>query len=166
VTRLLGVDLGERRIGIAVGDTDAGIATPLTTLRRGASPLADATLIGALAEENHADAIVVGLPLHANGDEGVQAVATRTWLDAVAPSLTIPVLLRDERLSSHVAEQRIGPMKRGRSGGPPSRAQRDAYRARVDREAAAVILQDELDARRRLATSPSNTDDRTMETNR
>jgi hypothetical protein len=49
--------------------------------------------------------------------------------------------------ASHLAEQRLGPMKRGRSGGPPSRTQRDAYRARVDREAAAIILQDELDAR-------------------
>ena len=46
-----------------------------------------------------------------------------------------------------MAEGRVGPMKRGRSGGPPSRSQRDAHRARVDREAAAVILPDELDAR-------------------
>jgi RNase H-fold protein (predicted Holliday junction resolvase) len=56
--------------------------------------------------------------------------------------------MRDERLSSFVAEQRLGRMSRGRSGGPPSRTQRNAHRARIDREAAAVILQDELDARR------------------
>jgi RNase H-fold protein (predicted Holliday junction resolvase) len=55
--------------------------------------------------------------------------------------------MRDERLTSHLAEQRLGPMKRGRSGGPPTRAQREAYRARVDREAAAIILQDEIEAR-------------------
>jgi len=60
--------------------------------------------------------------------------------------------MRDERLSSHVAESRIGPMPRGRSGGPPSRTQRDRYRERVDREAAAIILQDELDARRTRVT--------------
>ena len=54
---------------------------------------------------------------------------------------------RDERLTSHLAEQRLGPMPRGRSGGPPTAHQRAAYRARVDREAAAIILQDELDAR-------------------
>jgi len=59
----------------------------------------------------------------------------------------LPVSLRDERLTSHLAEQRLGPMKRGRSGGPPTPAQRETYRARVDREAAAIILQDELDAR-------------------
>jgi RNase H-fold protein (predicted Holliday junction resolvase) len=59
------------------------------------------------------------------------------------------VLLRDERLSSDRAAQQIGPMKRGRSGGPPTPAQRRAYRERLDREAAAIILRDELDARTR-----------------
>jgi len=73
--------------------------------------------------------------------------------------LGLPVFLRDERLTSHVAESRLGPMPRGRSGGPPSRTQRDRYRERVDREAAAIILQDELDARRsgdqRAGSEPS-----------
>jgi RNase H-fold protein (predicted Holliday junction resolvase) len=92
---------------------------------------------------------VVGLPLEASGAEGTQSALTRAWADAVAARLTVPLTFRDERLSSHVAEGRLGPMKRGRSGGPPSKTQRDAYRARVDREAAAVILQDELDARAR-----------------
>ena len=68
--------------------------------------------------------------------------------------LGLPVALRDERLTSHLAETRLGPMKRGRSGGPPSKTQRDAYRARVDREAAAIILQDELDARASLRPEP------------
>jgi len=65
----------------------------------------------------------------------------------VAVSVGLPVAFRDERLTSHLAETRLGPMKRGRSGGPPSKTQRDAYKARVDREAAAIILQDELDTR-------------------
>jgi RNase H-fold protein (predicted Holliday junction resolvase) len=65
--------------------------------------------------------------------------------------------MRDERLTSHLAEQRLGPMTRGRSGGPPTRAQRDAYRARVDREAAAIILQDEIEARAAVQyASPAN----------
>ena len=72
----------------------------------------------------------------------------------MAERLALPVGLRDERLTSHVAEGRLGPMKRGRSGGPPSKTQRDAYRARVDREAAAIILQDELDAGRAGARRP------------
>jgi RNase H-fold protein (predicted Holliday junction resolvase) len=59
----------------------------------------------------------------------------------------LPLALRDERLTSHVAETRVGPMPHGRSGGPPTAAQRERHRARIDRVAAAVILQDELDAR-------------------
>ena len=93
------------------------------------------------------DALIVGLPLEASGDEGTMAVLTRAWGDAIRERLDLPLSFRDERLSSHLAEARLGPMKRGRSGGPPSKTQRDAYRARVDREAAAIILQDELDTR-------------------
>jgi RNase H-fold protein (predicted Holliday junction resolvase) len=62
---------------------------------------------------------------------------------------------RDERLTSHLAEQRLGPMPRARSGGPPTAHQRDVYRARVAREAAAIILQDELDARSTAASHAS-----------
>jgi putative Holliday junction resolvase len=151
MSRLLGLDLGERRIGVAVADA-AGIAAPLTTLRRAATPADDATAIARLLVEQGASEVVLGLPFEAAGGEGEQARITRTWADAVAPLLPAPLRYRDERLTSHLAEQRVGPMKRGRSGGPPSRTQRDAYRARIDREAAAIILQDELDARR--AASP------------
>lgn len=147
MSRVIGLDLGEKRIGVAVADTD-GIAMPLTTLRRGATLDADAAAIARLLDEQGATEIVVGLPLEAAGQEGAQARITRAWVEAIRPALVdVRVRYRDERLSSHVAESRIGPMKRGRSGGPPSRTQRDAHRARVDREAAAVILQDELDAR-------------------
>jgi putative holliday junction resolvase len=159
VTRLLGVDLGERRIGLAVADREAGRALPLATLNRKADPQDDAAALARIVAEQDADELVVGLPLHANGDEGLQAAATRTWAAAVAPILGLPVTFRDERLTSHLAEQRVGPMKRGRSGGPPTRAQRDAHRARIDREAAAIILQDELDARAAgtAAAAPSTT---------
>jgi putative Holliday junction resolvase len=146
VTRILGLDVGEKRIGVAVADL-VGIATPLATLRRAATPAADAAAIARLLAEHDATEIVVGLPLEAAGQEGTQARLTRAWADAVQPLLRATLSWRDERLTSHMAERRLGPMKRGRSGGPPSRTQRDAYRARVDREAAAIILQDELDAR-------------------
>ena len=72
---------------------------------------------------------------------------TRAWASELAELTGWQVGFRDERLSSHRAEERLGPMKRGRSGGPPTSTQRRAYRERVDREAAAIILQDELDAR-------------------
>ena len=72
----------------------------------------------------------------------------RAWASAIGAALGLPLALRDERLSSHRAEERLGPMPRGRSGGPPTPTQRERYRARVDREAAAIILQDEIEARR------------------
>ena len=142
---MLGVDLGERRIGIAVGSRAAG-ARPLTTLGRGRAPGDDARVLVRLAAEQGAGALVVGLPLNADGSEGPQAARTRDWAAVVAVELGLPVRFRNEHLTSVRAEERIGGRARGRSGGPPSAARRGAQRARVDREAAALILQDELDA--------------------
>lgn len=147
MTRLLGIDLGQRRIGLAIAEGGGSPAMAHSTLPRSASPERDAAALARVIAANRIDELVVGLPLEAAGTEGPQAAITRAWALAVAEHLPVPVVFRDERLSSHVAEGRLGPMKRGRSGGPPSRTQRDAYRSRLDREAAAVILQDELDAR-------------------
>jgi putative Holliday junction resolvase len=158
VSRLLGIDLGERRIGLAIADP-GGPAMALSTIRRGPTIAADAAAILRVIGEQAITELVVGLPLHASGDEGSQAQLTRAWVDAVQPLVGLPVAYRDERLTSHIAEQRLGPMKRGRSGGPPSRTQREAYRARVDREAAAIILQDELDARATAATDGGSAGD-------
>ena len=108
----------------------------------------DAGLVARIVQEQGIGAVVVGLPLEAGGNEGPMAIAARAWGTTLATELGLPVSFRDERLSSHVAESRLGPMPRGRSGGPPSRTQRARYRERVDREAAAIILQDELEARR------------------
>jgi putative holliday junction resolvase len=146
VTRLLGLDVGDRRIGVALADRD-GRAIALTTLRRTDDPARDGAAIATLVRDHDVDEIVVGLPLDMGGGEGVQATRTRAFVDGIRPALSARVGYRDERLTSHVAEGRVGPMQRGRSGGPPSRAQREAWRARIDREAAAIILQDELDAR-------------------
>lgn len=147
MTRLLGIDLGERRIGLAIADDDGSPARAHSTLRRASSADRDAAALEALIDANEVDELVVGLPLEASGVEGSQAAITRAWAAAMAERLTTPIRFRDERLTSDLAETRLGPMKRGSSGGPPSKTQRDAFRARVDREAAAIILQDELDAR-------------------
>jgi putative Holliday junction resolvase len=154
VTRILGADLGERRIGLAVADRDGGLATALVTIRR-STPAQEAAAITRIALEQDADELVVGLPLHASGAAGTQAEITRDWVATLEPLVGLTITLRDERLSSHLAEARVGPMKRGRSGGPPSRTQRDAHRGRVDREAAAIILQDELDARAATKANPA-----------
>lgn len=158
----LGIDLGERRIGIALAEDGALSARPLTTLKRGRTLDADLAALRLLIDTHDVTALVIGLPLEAAGQEGAQAALTRSWAEAVAAALDreVTIAFRDERLSSHVAEQRLGPMRRGRSGGPPTKHQRDAYRARVDREAAAIILQDALDAR----LVPDATPPSTMET--
>ncbi len=149
MTRALGIDLGERRIGVAIADGPGAGARPLTTLRRGRHVGLDADALVALIHTHRITELVVGLPIDAAGHEGPQAALTRSWVEDIRARLSdhVTITLHDERLSSHVAEGRLGPMKRGRSGGPPSRHQRDEYRARVDREAAAVILQDALDSR-------------------
>jgi putative Holliday junction resolvase len=156
VTAILGIDLGERRIGIAITDAPGAGARPLSTIRRGRGIASDVSALRALIDANGVHGLVVGLPIDAAGHEGEQAARTRAWVDAVQAGLggDIAIALQDERLTSHVAETRIGPMPRGRSGGPPSRQQRDAYRARVDREAAAIILQDFLDSRRAIGSAP------------
>lgn len=157
MTGLLGIDLGERRIGVAIADGPDVGARPLATVRRGRSVDADASTLGSLIGQHAIDELVVGLPLEAAGHEGPQAAATRAWVEELRTILgdRVRIVFRDERLTSHVAETRLGPMPRGRSGGAPSRQQRDAYRARVDREAAAIILQDELDSRRATGSAPT-----------
>jgi putative Holliday junction resolvase len=147
VTRLLGIDVGERRLGLAIADGPDGRAMPLATVDRSRDIEHEvAALVRVVAELGIAE-LVVGLPLEASGTEGPQAAITRAWVERVASRLGLPIAMRDERLSSYLAEQRVGPMKRGRSGGPPTPTQRLSYRSRIDREAAAIILQDELDAR-------------------
>ena len=146
MTVLLGIDLGDRRIGVAAGDTDTGTVKPLLTLRR-STTTEDAEAISRLCQERRAEALIVGLPLHSDGSESEQSRRTRAWVDDITPLLGLRVTLRDERLTSQAAETRMGRAPRGRSGGAPSAKARNAWRARIDREAAADILQREIDAR-------------------
>ncbi|HKZ90926.1 MAG TPA: Holliday junction resolvase RuvX, partial [Candidatus Limnocylindrales bacterium] len=81
-----------------------------------------------------------------DGTESEQSRRTREWVAAVVPMVGLPLTLRDERLTSQSAEARLGRAPRGRAGGPPSPAARRARRARIDREAATLIVQAELDA--------------------
>jgi putative Holliday junction resolvase len=146
VTRLLGLDVGNRRVGVAVGDETTAIAKPLTAFRRGTLDQ-DAAVLRRLADEQHAVEVVVGLPLDMSGAEGDQATATRSWADAVAARTGLPITWRDERLTTETAERRLGPPRRDATTGTPTRAAVRQRRSRVDREAAALILQRELDAR-------------------
>jgi putative holliday junction resolvase len=146
VSRILGIDLGTRRIGVALGDLVTGHARPLVTLVRRDIPR-DAASLSRLAVEHDAEELVVGLPLSLDGSEGPQATSTREWAAAVVPLTGLRVSWQDERHTSQEAERRIGSPARGRSGGPPSTSAMRAYRARVDREAALAIAQAAIDAR-------------------
>lgn len=147
MSRLLALDIGERRIGIALADTESGSVRPLATIRR-ADAARDAATLARLATEQSATELVLGLPLNADGSEGTQAQLTREWAASVAAAVALPVTWRDERLTSERAEAIAGRPARGRSGGPPSATARNAYRSRIDQLAAAGIAQAELDARR------------------
>jgi putative holliday junction resolvase len=144
--RLLGLDVGERRIGVALGDPGVGSAAPLVTIARSRTVEEDAVTVARLAAEHAAAGLVVGLPLDMSGEEGEQARRTREWAGDIGRLTGLPVRFRDERLTSERAERLIGPAPRGRAGGAPTPGQREARRARIDREAAALILQDEFDA--------------------
>jgi putative Holliday junction resolvase len=141
--RLIGVDLGDRRIGIAVSDPSATLARPLRTIERGRSDeLAAKTLvdtIAALHEEDEVGGVVVGLPAHLDGTASKQTERVRKMVDLLTSRLSIPVVLQDERLSSHEAEERLAVRERDWR----------KRKAKLDAAAAAVILQDYLDARTR-----------------
>lgn len=131
--RMLGLDVGDRRIGIAVSDFTGSLATPIETYRR-RTPEQDVQYITRLAEENEASKIVVGLPKNMDGTEGEQAAKTRAFAGRLEHSA--PVLFWDERLSTAEATRRLLEV-----GGRRSRDLRKS----VDAEAAAVILESYLD---------------------
>ena len=138
--RLVGVDLGERRIGIAVSDASATLARPLRTILRDRSDdLAVRGLLDAIAVLNAEDevgGVVVGLPTHLDGTASDQTARVRKMVDLLASRLSIPILLQDERLSSHEAEERLALHERDWR----------KRKAKLDAASAAVILQDYLDA--------------------
>jgi putative holliday junction resolvase len=150
VSRLLGIDLGERRIGLAVAATETGAARGLATLMRG-TPDDDAAALAHVIAEQRIDELVVGLPLLPSGDEGDQAVAARAWGDAIGGRVGRPVTWQDERFTSVAAEAVVGAARRGHDGAPPGAVARTRQRAAVDREAARRILQAALDARPRIS---------------
>ena len=150
MSRLLGIDLGERRIGLAVAATETGAARGLATLMRG-TPADDAAALAHVIAEQRIDELVVGLPLLPSGDEGDQAVAARAWGDAIGGRVGRPVTWQDERFTSVAAEAVVGAARRGHDGAPPGAVARTRQRAAVDREAARRILQAALDARPRIS---------------
>jgi putative Holliday junction resolvase len=130
--RSMGLDVGERRVGVAIGDELGMISSPLTIVQRRDGDLRD------LAMAKGVDRLVVGLPTGLSGREGPQAAVVRQFADALAAAVgpEIPVVFWDERLTTVVAERMLHESGR----------RRRRQKGDVDAVAAAVILQGYLDA--------------------
>jgi len=135
MSRLIAFDHGERRIGVAVADTEAGLAFARPALRGRAARSPAAAL--ALVQAEGAETVVVGLPRNMDGSEGAQAAAARGF-GATLEAAGMSVEYVDERLSSWAAGERLL-----ESGRHPSRASGE-----LDSAAARLILQDYLDTER------------------
>ena len=131
--RVLGVDLGSRRIGLALSDPSRTIASPLGVLNRAKAQVDDHHAIVAAARENEAVAIVVGLPISLSGGLGPAARAALAEIDdlRVVAGAELPVEPYDERLTTVTAERALR----------EARLDRNERRAVVDKVAAAVMLQ-------------------------
>ncbi len=139
--RALGVDLGSKRIGIAVSDRSGTIASPLTVVARSGNRKLDHQRIAALVAEEEAVLVVVGLPLNMNGSAGPAATAAIAEARALATVVGVPVETFDERRTTVSADATLIEMK----------LKAPARRKVIDKVAAAVMLQGWLD--RRSATT-------------
>ena len=144
--RLLGLDIGKVRIGVAVCDSLEIAAFPVGLVRRVGSLKRDVAAVAALAVEQEAEGIIVGLPLSLNGEVGPQAQRTQGFAKALANALPMPIVFWDESLSSVEAEEIL--IAQGMS-----RAKR---RDKIDQTAAAIILESYL-AHRRMTNAPRDT---------
>ena len=135
--RVLGIDLGSKRIGIAASDRSGTIASPLTVLQRCGSQGGDHRNIAKIVVEEEAVAIVVGLPLNMDGSEGKAAQSARAEVERMATVVGVPVYVHDERLTTVAADRVM--MEQNLNA--------QARRKVVDKWAAAVILQAWLDSR-------------------
>jgi len=140
--RLLALDVGDVRIGVALSDETGTLASGLATLRT-VGPRKDAQAVAALVREHGVDEVVVGLPLRLDGSLGPQGEKVMGFVERLRRVLRVPVVTRDERLTSVAAGERLaeaGVKRRDRA-------------ARLDQAAATLILQEVLDERKAIACS-------------
>lgn len=133
--RLLGVDFGTVRVGLAVCDTERIIASPLATYER-RNQILDAEYFRKLVETEQVVGLVVGLPVHMSGDEGQKAKEARAFGDWLAEATILPVVYWDERFTTKTAESHL------REAGLTHQRRKE----RRDKVAAQLILQDYIEA--------------------
>jgi putative holliday junction resolvase len=143
--RVVGIDLGQRRIGVAVSDGGGRVAVPHGTVERSGDADRDRAALAAVVEELGADTVVVGLPLSLDGGTGPAAQAAEAEAAALAEVVGVPVELVDERLTTVSAHRSLA------GAGVRTRERRRV----VDQVAAAVLLQSWLDGHRNEPGVPS-----------
>jgi putative Holliday junction resolvase len=142
--RVLGIDFGGRRIGLAISDISGTLASPVRAIDRRGSADDPVTLvlnvIDEMARDEPIDRVVVGLPRRLDGNDNAQTPHVRAFATALAARSGLTIDLQDERLSSREAEERLALREKSWR----------KRKARLDAVAAAIVLQDYLDARRGL----------------
>ena len=141
MTRIVGLDVGERRIGVAISDATRTLARPVTALRtsgldRDALDVAAAEVARLAAEDDGVAALVIGLPRRLDGSPNDMTPRVQAFAGQLAARVALPLVLQDERLTSREAESRL------------ARREQDwrARKLQIDAAAAAIILQDYLDS--------------------
>ncbi len=132
--KLVGLDVGDRRVGIAFGDSDLRMATPVDVLVR-ASFEQDARAIARFVKDYDAEKIVVGLPRNMDGTQGAQADSVVTYAEKISQAINVPLIFWDERLTTVEATRRTH-----ETGARGKKSRRG-----IDAIAASLILQDYLD---------------------
>jgi len=135
--RVLGLDVGERRIGVAISDPLGLTAQRLNVIER-RNPEQDVQTIGSLAAAHHAEAVVVGLPLTMRGTVGTQAKRVLAFVERLRTVVTCPVRVLDERLTTAQGQRAL----------LETDTSRQARKGLIDQVAAQLILQMYLDANR------------------
>ncbi len=134
--RVIGIDLGSKRIGVASSDSSGTLASPVTVIQRSGSEERDHREILKIVEEYEAVAVVVGLPISMSGELGAAAQAATAEAKRLASVVGVPVHLHDERLTTKTADEAL----------IQNKMKAQARRRVIDKVAAAVMLQSWLDA--------------------
>jgi putative Holliday junction resolvase len=136
--RVLGLDVGKRRIGAALAEGELGVVIGLDTLLR-RTLREDIERLAILVERTHATRVVIGLPLHMDGRESPMAKEARRVAERLAAACEVPVEMHDERLTSVAAEERLAAR-----GWSLKRLLEEKKKGAVDRLAAQILLEDWL----------------------
>ena len=145
----MGLDVGDKTIGVAVSDELGFSAHPVTIIRRAESYRKDIAEVLRLAEENNVEKIIVGHPLMMDGTVGIQAEKVEVFVEALRRRTKLPIIMWDERLSTSEVERML-------IASDQSRAKRKQV---IDKLAAAVILQSYMDRQSSMARRDEEQED-------